>query len=106
MTFVIKAVSLDDTIDSRFMWLCHVEEDRVQVNQTRSSPLYRNTCVDRHSFIGEDGCRKSHKTEIHSWQYSPNIIRVIKLNRITLAGHVARMDLKKEREIQNFGGKT
>jgi hypothetical protein len=40
----------------------------------------------------EDGpCRKLHNDELQSLYYSPNIVRVIKLRRVTWAGHVARM---------------
>jgi hypothetical protein len=35
--------------------------------------------------------RKLHNDELHSLYSSPNIVRVIKLRRMRLAGHVARM---------------
>jgi hypothetical protein len=40
----------------------------------------------------EDGSwRKLHNDELHSLHSSPNIVRVIKSKRMSLAGHVARM---------------
>jgi hypothetical protein len=32
-----------------------------------------------------------HNDELHSWYYSPNIVRMIKSRRMRWAGHVARM---------------
>jgi hypothetical protein len=37
------------------------------------------------------GCRRLHN-EVHNLYPSPNIIRVIKLRRMRLAGHVAQME--------------
>jgi hypothetical protein len=34
--------------------------------------------------------RKLHNDELHSLYYSPNIVKVIKLRRVRVAGHVAR----------------
>jgi hypothetical protein len=34
--------------------------------------------------------RKSHNDELHNLYSSPNIIKIIKSRRMTLAGHVAR----------------
>jgi hypothetical protein len=36
-------------------------------------------------------CRKLHNEELYDLYSSPNIVRVIKLRRISLAGHVAHM---------------
>jgi hypothetical protein len=49
--------------------------------------------------------RKLHKEKLNDLCCSPNIGRVIKLRRLTLVGHVARMG---EREwcVQGFGGET
>jgi GH43 family beta-xylosidase len=42
------------------------------------------------------GCwRKLHNEELHSLYSSPSIIRIIKSVRMRLAGHVARMDQKR-----------
>jgi hypothetical protein len=35
--------------------------------------------------------KKLHNEELHNLYSSPNIIRMIKSNRISLAGHIARM---------------
>jgi len=47
--------------------------------------------------------RKLHNEKLNDLYCSPNIVRVIKLRRISWAGHVARMG---ERRIQGFGGET
>jgi len=44
--------------------------------------------------------RKLHNEELNGLYYSPNIFRVIKSRRMSLAGHVARMG---ESSIQGFG---
>ena len=36
--------------------------------------------------------RKLHNVELHELYFSPNIIRNLKLRRLTWAGHVARME--------------
>jgi hypothetical protein len=41
--------------------------------------------------------RKLHNEELHDLYSSPNILRIIKLNRMRWAGHVARMG--KERGV-------
>jgi hypothetical protein len=41
--------------------------------------------------------RKLHNEELHNLYYSPNIIRMIKSRRMRLAGHVARMGVKRKR---------
>jgi hypothetical protein len=38
------------------------------------------------------GYRKLHNEELHSFNSSPNIIRMIKSRRMGLAGHIARME--------------
>jgi hypothetical protein len=38
-----------------------------------------------------EGWRKLHNEEIHNLHFSPSIIRMIKLRRMRLVGHVARM---------------
>jgi hypothetical protein len=41
------------------------------------------------------GWRKVHNEELHNLYSSPSIIRIIKLRRIRLAGHVERMGEKR-----------
>jgi hypothetical protein len=38
---------------------------------------------------------KLHNEELHNWYSSPNIIRIIKSTRVRRAGHVARMEEKR-----------
>jgi len=47
--------------------------------------------------------RKLHKEQLNDMYSSPNIFRVIKSRRMSLAGHVVRVE---ERSIQGFGGGT
>jgi hypothetical protein len=49
------------------------------------------------------GWRKLHKKELHNLYSLPSIIRIIKLGRIRLVGHVARMGEK--RNVYVIGGK-
>jgi len=49
--------------------------------------------------------RKLHNEELNDLYWSPNIVRVIKSRRMTLAVHVARMG-GEYRCIQGFGGKN
>jgi hypothetical protein len=53
---------------------------------------------------GTEEWRKLHKDELHSLYSFPDIIRQIKLRRIRLAGHVARMG--GEKSVQGFSGKA
>jgi hypothetical protein len=41
------------------------------------------------------GWRKLHNEELHNLYSSPSIIRIIKSRRMTCAGHVARMEEKR-----------
>jgi hypothetical protein len=41
------------------------------------------------------GCRKLHNEELHNLDSSPNIIRMIKSRRLKWAGHVARIEAKR-----------
>ena len=41
---------------------------------------------------GNGEWRRLHNEELHSWHYSPNIVRVIKSRRLRWAGHVARKE--------------
>jgi hypothetical protein len=47
--------------------------------------------------------RKLHNEELHTFYFSPNIIREIKSRRMRWAGHVARMG---EECVQDFDGKA
>ena len=49
--------------------------------------------------------RRLHNEELHSFYRSPNIVRVIKSKRLRWAGHVARMEKRKE-FFQNFNRYT
>jgi hypothetical protein len=53
---------------------------------------------------GEGGWRRLQNKELHNLYGSPNIIGVMKSNRVRCAWHVARMG--KTRLIQNFNRKT
>jgi hypothetical protein len=48
--------------------------------------------------------RKLHKEELHTLFSAPDIIRQIKLRRISWAGHVA--PIRGEKSVQRFGGKA
>ena len=48
--------------------------------------------------------RKIQNEELNNLYCSPNIVRVIKLRRMRLEGHVARMG--ERRSVQGFGGET
>jgi hypothetical protein len=41
------------------------------------------------------GCRKLHNEELHNLHFSPSIIIMVKSKKMRLAGHVARMDAKR-----------
>ena len=57
----------------------------------------------RDDVIGE--WRRLHNKELYAIYSSPNITRVIKSRRLTLAGHVARVG-GKERCLQGFSKET
>jgi hypothetical protein len=42
------------------------------------------------------GWRKFHSEELHNLYSSPNIIKPIKSSRMRCAGHVARIEMRKE----------
>jgi hypothetical protein len=43
-----------------------------------------------------EGCRILHNQVLHNWYPSPNIIRMIKLNKDEMGGNVARMGNKRK----------
>jgi hypothetical protein len=54
---------------------------------------------------GVTGWRNIHHEELHDLYSSPNIVRVIRLRIMRLAGHVVYMG-EGRGSVQGFGGKT
>jgi hypothetical protein len=69
------------------------EEHRLKVFENRV--LRRIFGPKRDEVTGE--WRKLHNKELHDLYSSPSIIKIIKLQKMRWAGHVARMEEKKKR---------
>jgi hypothetical protein len=75
------------------------EEHRLRAFENRV--LWRIFGPKRDEVIGR--WRKQHNEELHNLYCSPSIIRMIKSRRMRWAGHVARMEIKRNAYV--FGGK-